>query len=168
MTLPQGADPVKFIDAALIDHLKKAAAASPRRRMNFNFHQSMDEGTHRFLNVMLHGSYLCPHRHFTPPKSETFLILEGRLALFLFDDSGNIRDCRLIGPETPVYGVDIGPQVWHSMVVLTEHIVCFETKPGPYDPAVPSEFAPWAPREGDPASSAYMQKLSDYAARLYP
>lgn len=168
MALPQITDPVKYIDAGLISHLKEAAARSPRRRMNYNFHQTMDECTHRFLNIMLHGSYLCPHRHSTPPKTETFLILEGRLALFLFDDKGNIRDCRLIGPETAVYGIDIGPQVWHSMVVLTDHIVCFETKPGPYDPTTPSEFAPWAPREGEPGCNDYMQKLTDYAARLYP
>src|SRR5689334_18297718 len=107
MALPQAKDPVRFIDAELIEHLKAAAAQSPRKRMNFNFHQSNTDGTHRFLNVMLRGSYLCPHRHSTPPKSETFLILEGRLALFTFDDDGNILESRLIGPEASAYGIDI-------------------------------------------------------------
>jgi cupin fold WbuC family metalloprotein len=56
--------------------------------MNYNFHQSAEENPHRFLNVLLKGTYVRPHRHLTPPKAESFLILEGVIEVFLFDDAG--------------------------------------------------------------------------------
>ena len=56
-------------------------------------------------------------------------------------------------------GVDIRPGVWHSMAVLTPHVVCFEVKPGPYSAANDKDFAPWAPREGDPRAGEYLDML---------
>ena len=56
-------------------------------------------------------------------------------------------------------GVDIQPGVWHTMAVLTEHVVCFEVKPGPYSAATDKDFAPWAPREGDQRATAYLEWL---------
>jgi cupin fold WbuC family metalloprotein len=85
---------VKLIDRDLFRHLLAAAWRSPRRRVNHNFHASLQDNPHRFLNVMLRGSYFTPHRHQSPPKSETFLVLEGRLAFVMFDDEGRIRQRR--------------------------------------------------------------------------
>jgi hypothetical protein len=42
---------------------------------------------------------------------------------------------------------------------LTEHVVCYEVKPGPYSAASDKDFAPWAPREGDPTAKAYLEML---------
>jgi hypothetical protein len=45
------------------------------------------------------------------------------------------------------------------MAVLTPHVVCFEVKPGPYSAANDKDFAPWAPREGDPRAGVYLDRL---------
>ena len=63
-------------------------------------------------------------------------------------------------------GVDIQPGVWHTIAVLSDHVVCFEVKPGPYSVATDKDFAPWAPREGDPRAGAYLDMLVFTAADL--
>ena len=74
--------PLQVIDAALFLPLIERARKSPRLRINHNFHSSLEDNPHRFLNVMIQGTYIAPHRHRNPPKSESFLVLEGELAFF--------------------------------------------------------------------------------------
>lgn len=151
--------PVQLITTDLFARVLEEARHSPRRRKNFNFHPSLDDNPHRFLNVMLRGTYIAPHRHLDPPKSESFLVLEGRIAFFLFDDAGNPEHRFVLGASGPALGIDIPPGVWHTLAVLSPHAVCFEVKPGPYSPASDKEFAPWSPREGDPGAAAYLEAL---------
>jgi cupin fold WbuC family metalloprotein len=148
---------IQVLDSALFSELVERAERSPRRRTNHNFHRTMEENPHRFLNVMLRGTYVTPHRHLDPPKSESFLVLSGEMAFFAFDDNGSIIRQVLLGRD-PV-GVDIQPGVWHTLVVLSEQAVCFEVKPGPYSAANDKDFAPWAPRESDPGAAVYLAAL---------
>jgi cupin fold WbuC family metalloprotein len=117
----------------------------------------MEDNPHRFLNVMMRGTYITPHRHHNPPKSESFLVVEGEVAFFTFSDAGQITGTHVLGRDA--IGVDIQPGIWHTMAVLTPHAICFEVKPGPYSAANDKDFAPWAPREGDPAAGAYLECL---------
>ncbi len=41
-----------IIDKKLLDQVSAQAKASPRLRMNYNFHQSLDDKCHRFLNAV--------------------------------------------------------------------------------------------------------------------
>lgn len=43
---------MKIIDDNLINGVVEQAKQSPRLRMNYNFHQSLDEKCHRFLNCL--------------------------------------------------------------------------------------------------------------------
>jgi cupin fold WbuC family metalloprotein len=156
--------PVQVIDAALFRALIERAGESPRLLTNHNFHTSKEDNPHRFLNVMVRGTYIAPHRHRDPPKSESFLVLEGELAFFTFDDGGQITGTVILGRDA--VGVDIQPGVWHTIAVLSDHVVCFEVKPGPYSVATDKDFAPWAPREGDPRAGAYLDMLVFTAADL--
>lgn len=47
---------MKIIDDSLLDEVSVKAKASPRLRMNYNFHQSLDELCHRFLNALESGT----------------------------------------------------------------------------------------------------------------
>jgi cupin fold WbuC family metalloprotein len=154
---------VQLLDCQLFERLIERAQQSPRLRTNHNFHASMAENPHRFLNVMVRGTYVTPHRHTDPPKSESFLALRGEIAFFLFDDDGNVTRTEILGRDT--IGIDIAPGVWHSLAVLTPEAVCYEVKPGPYSAANDKDFAPWAPREGDPAAGQYLEKLVAHASR---
>jgi cupin fold WbuC family metalloprotein len=153
---------VKLISSGLFEPLAGRAAASPRRRINHNFHESAGDNPHRFLNVLLRGTYIQPHRHTTPPKAETFLVLEGEAEVILFDDHGAVTARHPLGVETPggrVWGIDLPPGVWHTVLPRTDRAVCFEVKPGPWEPASDKEFAPWAPAEGSPDAAEYCRKL---------
>ncbi len=148
---------IQLLDTALFDSLIERAGQSPRLRTNHNFHASLDEGLHRFLNVMLRGTYVTPHRHVDPPKPEAFVVLQGELVFFTFDDDGRIATRHRLGRD-PV-GIDVQAGVWHSMAVLSEHAVCYEVKPGPYAAVTDKTFASWAPSEGDPRASEYLEWL---------
>lgn len=156
--MPAGVTP---IDAQLITTVLEEARNSPRRRMNYNFHRTPAENPNRFLNAMLEGTYIAPHRHLTVPKPELFLVLEGRVCLFTFGDGGDVEGCFEIGPGLAGgrIGIDVAPGVWHTLAVLSPHAVLLEVKPGFYDPATDKQFAPWAPREGEPGAAAYLKEL---------
>ncbi len=155
-------DGIQLVTERLIQSVLEEARRSPRRRMNHNFHATMADNPHRFLNVMLSGTYIAPHRHLNPPKSESFLVLKGQIAFFLFDDAGRVQEWRVLGRgprEGDGLGIDVAPGLWHTLVVLAEHAICYEVKPGPYSPADDKEFAPWAPREGEPGAEEYLARL---------
>jgi len=152
------ASAVQLIDGALLDETLARARTSPRGRINHNFHGDLTERTHRFLNAWTRGSYAAPHRHLAAPKPESFVVLRGELALFTFDDAGSITRTYVLG-RNGLIGIDLAPGIWHTVTAVTETAVCFEVKAGPYDPLTDKEFAPWAPREGDPAAQAYLESL---------
>lgn len=149
---------VQLIDDALIEATLARARSSPRLRANHNLHSSHLEGFHRFLNAYLRGTYAAPHRHIAVPKPETFVVLRGTLACFIFDDAGGIAQSVVLG-KGGLHGVDISPGVWHTVLPLSSEAVCLESKLGPWDAKTDKEFATWAPLEGDPAASEYAERL---------
>jgi cupin fold WbuC family metalloprotein len=155
---------VKLISESLFNTVTALAEASPRRRMNYNFHSGPADNPHRFLNILMLGTYIRPHRHFAPPKSECFLVLEGMADVILFDDRGAITARHQLGAESPegrLWGIDISPGVWHTILARTTRVVCFEVKPGPWVATNDKEFADWAPAENDPGAAAYCKALLD-------
>jgi cupin fold WbuC family metalloprotein len=148
---------VQLLNSQLFESLIERARQSPRLRTNHNFHSTMEENPHRFLNVMVRGTYIAPHRHTTPPKPEAFVVLSGAIAFFTFDDTGEITGTYVLDGEQP--GIDVPAGVWHTLAVLSPEAVCYEVKPGPYTPATDKDFAPWAPREGEPGTAAYLERL---------
>ncbi|MEJ2698550.1 MAG: WbuC family cupin fold metalloprotein [Desulfuromonadales bacterium] len=150
---------MKIINNELLDKLTGEAAESSRKRKNFNFHSDYADPCQRLLNAVEPGSYIRPHRHLSPPKPETFLIVRGKMALFLFDDEGDIERCVLLSAAEGAIGIDIPSGVWHSLVSLESGSVFFETKPGPYEPLPDQDLAPWAPLEGSPGAEEYLKGL---------
>jgi cupin fold WbuC family metalloprotein len=119
----------------------------------------MEDNPHRFLNVLLRGTYIRPHRHLDPPKPEAFLILEGEAGLLLFDDSGRVLESVRLGGGGAV-GIDLEAGAWHTIVALSDRVVCYEVKPGPYVQTSDKDFAPWAPVEGEAAVGPYLESLA--------
>lgn len=118
------------IDKALLDEVSLMAKDSPRLRMNFNFHQSLDEKCHRFLNAVEPGTEVPIHRH--PTKDETFVLLKGRVRVTTHNDDGSIIDDVILCPEEGMYGVNITKGVWHKLESLESGSVVFECKEGPF------------------------------------
>ncbi len=150
---------VQLITTDLFGELESRAAASPRRRMNHNFHDGPGDNPHRMLNVLLRGTYVRPHRHVTPPKSEAFLPLTGRVGIVCFDDGGGVSAFYELDSAGPVRGIDLEPGVWHTVVALSDVSVCYEVKPGPWEAASDKDFAAWAPGEGEPGVAAFLDRM---------
>ena len=70
---------MKIINEQLLDETQAKALQSPRLRMNYNFHERLDDPINRLLNAMEPGTYLRPHRHLNPAKDEIFLLLRGKV-----------------------------------------------------------------------------------------
>src|SRR5690349_1256464 len=156
MTRPETAAGIQLISSELFEAVAARAEQSPRRRMNHNLHSGPEDNPHRFLNVLLRGTYTRPHRHANPAKAETFLVLEGEADVIVFDDRGEVAARHRLGSEGAegrLWGADLAPGVWHTVLPRSARAVCFEVKPGPWDPANDKEFAPWAPEEGDRAAA---------------
>jgi len=149
---------IQILDQALLDEVTERARASARLRTNHNFHRSAEENPHRFLNAMVEGTYCQPHRHSVPPKSESFLVLRGRVAVFVFDDTGKVLETHVLSTNGTL-AVDIPPGVWHTIAAISPTAVCYEVKPGPWDPKADKGFAPWAPAEGDPRAQIFLESL---------
>ena len=120
------------IDENLLDEVSEQAKASPRRRMNYNFHQSLDELCHRMLNAVEPGTEVPIHRH--PTKDESFVILRGKVRSTTYNDDGTIFESVVLCAEDGVYGVNIPKGVWHKLESLEEDSVIFECKEGPFVP----------------------------------
>lgn len=134
-----------------LQRVSSEAASSPRRRKNRNLH-AMEDPVHRLFNAIEPGSYIRPHRHLHPPKTETMVVLCGRLGFLSFHDDGTVAERFVLEAAGEEFGVDVPPGVWHTFVSLAPGSVVFEAKPGPYVPPGAGDAAPWAPPEGDPAA----------------
>ena len=123
---------MKIIDKDLLDQVSIQAKDSPRLRMNYNFHQSLDEKCHRFLNAVEPDTEVPIHRH--PTKDETFVLLRGRVRVTTHNDDGSIIEDIILCPEEGMYGVNIPKGVWHKVESLAPDSVIFEVKEGPFVP----------------------------------
>ena len=121
---------MKIIDSTLLDEVSAQAKASPRLRMNYNFHLSLEEKCHRFLNAVEPGTVVPIHKH--PTKDESFVILRGKVRVTTHNDDGSVEEEVVLSQESGSYGVDIPKNVWHRLESLESGSVIFECKEGPF------------------------------------
>ena len=127
------------INDNLLAALHLQAAASERKRMNYDLRTTAEDGSQRMLNALEVGTKVPIHRHLE--ASETMICLQGCLDVVFYDlrpneDCGGpfMGDCGTVlseGMQTNVferhrirlcpqegkYGVLIPPGIWHSVKV---------------------------------------------------
>lgn len=123
---------MKLIDKQLLDDVSRQAQKADRLRMNYNFHQSLEDKCHRFLNAVEPGTKVEIHRH--PTKDESFVLLRGKVRVNTYNDDGTVIESVVLCPEEGLYGVDIPKNVWHNVECLESGSVFFECKEGPFEP----------------------------------
>ena len=121
-----------IIDKDFLNEVSEQAKTSPRLRMNYNFHQSLEDKCHRFLNAVEPGTQVEIHRH--PTKAESFVLLRGRVRVNTYNDDGTVIESVVLCPEDGLYGVNIPKNVWHNVESLESGSVFFECKEGPFVP----------------------------------
>lgn len=140
----------------------------PRLRAQHEFHASFQDPIQRFLNAIEPGSYVRPHRHLEDGRWEWFQTLIGAAGVLIFDDKGKVLERVEITAKGPLYGVEILPGCWHTLVSLASGTVLFEIKPGPYVPLTDKDFAQWAPPEGDERCRQFASWFGTAAVAEFP
>lgn len=143
----------------LINEISDRAKVAARKRCNYNFHESYSDPIQRFLNAVEPDSYLRPHKHESPDKTEIFLILKGRVLIIEFDDNGRITDHFILDSQKGNIGVEIPAKTWHSFIALDEGSVLYEIKAGPFIEGAEKVFVEWAPEEGTKAAREFNEKI---------
>lgn len=133
---------VEQLNAEAVRNLKAEALSSPLRRARVLLHESLDERVHQMLIVLHRTSSIPVHRH-PMQKAESYLVLEGTLAVRYFDDSGRIASTVDYVP----FGQGSGPflgrhsrSTWHQPYAKSTWAVYLETYEGPFNKEVDVEI----------------------------
>jgi cupin fold WbuC family metalloprotein len=151
------------VTAADLVEIRDRGTRGPRKRARLCAHLNPTDPLHEMLICLAHGTYIRPHRH--PLKSESFHVIEGELDVVLFDDDGDLREVICMGPYASgkAFFYRLAEPRFHTVLVNTPHVLFHETTNGPFDPT-DTEFAPWAPAEGDPESAEFIARVRTAAA----
>jgi hypothetical protein len=58
---------------------------------------------------MARGTHIAPYRHLDPLEAESFLLLQGEIASFMFDDAVTVASAYILRDAT--IGIDIDPDI---------------------------------------------------------
>ena len=148
---------MKVFDQQMLDELVQKAQASPRRRANLNVHADLHEPVQRLFIAIEPQSYVQPHRHPEAEKWEFFWLVRGRIAALFFDESGEVKRRVELDLAGPVFGFEVPPNTWHTVIALEPGSIFMEVKQGPYTQLSDKDFAAWAPKEGEAGCEAAWQ-----------
>ena len=143
------------IDENFMDDLLREAKNNPRKRSHRTIHTDLNEPVQRLCIGVAKGTYVRPHYHASNNKWELLLVLKGTLGLVTFEYDGRIKE-RLTLSVGNMCGIEMDPETWHTIYPITDESVILEIKQGPYIPTEESDFASWAPEEGDQTVSNFL------------
>lgn len=147
---------MKRLNTTRLADLSTEAATTPRRRKNLNLHDGPDAAVHRFCNAIEPDSYIRPHRHPEAQKWELLIALTGTLSVLVFDAAGRVLEREQLSANGPNHVLELPPGTWHTLVAEQTGSVVFEVKKGPYRPTDDKDFAAWAPGEGEPHCTQFL------------
>lgn len=127
-----------IIDDNLLDKVTAEAKGSPRLRMNYNLHDSLDAKAQRLLNALEPGTVLPIHRH--QHTAESYFLIRGRVTVLFYNVDWVLTERFDLNPLVGNYGVQIPAGQWHTLEVLESGSVIFEVKDGPYMPSAPEDM----------------------------
>ena len=131
------------------------ANSSVRKRNTLVLHKSGDY-LNKVYNFMLKDSYMHPHLHPGKEKIEKIEIVEGKIAIFFFNDNGDIKNIDKLSEGQSVF---VPSFTWHTYIMLTDKVITYEKMNGIYDPKTWKELANWAPEENSEDSTVYLNNL---------
>ena len=121
------------ITQAILDDLTAKAKASPRRRMNLDLRNGIDDQSQRMLNAIEPDSVVPIHRH--QKSSETVVCLRGRVVEEYYDElERTCTEAIELSPNGPVVALNIPAGQWHTLRSLESGSVILEMKDGKFEP----------------------------------
>jgi cupin fold WbuC family metalloprotein len=146
-------DEFQIVSRSTLAEMAREAVRSERKRVHLLLHDGHGDQVQRLIIVTQPGTYVRPHCH--PEQWEMLVLLQGSGELLKFDANGNIASRSEMSASAPVAQIPTG--VWHGFWALELGTAILEVKPGPYRP---SQFAEWAPAEGDARVAEYLRQLA--------
>lgn len=134
------------VDQKLIQDLKKNAARLGDKDLRLCLHDKPEAPFHEMINLQHKHKYHPPHTH--PANSESYHVLEGTLAVFIFNDDGGVTDSILLSPEG-IFLYRVPPVAFHFMMPVSDIAIYKESKLGPFNRDRDTISAPWAPSGSD-------------------
>lgn len=121
-----------IINKELLDTISSQAKESPRLRMNYNLHDTLESKVQRLFNAMEPGTVIPVQRH--KNTAETLMLVRGKMKVELYDCNKKVIESIILSHESGHYGVHIPVGAWHRVEILESDTVMFEVKEGPYTP----------------------------------
>ena len=121
------------ITKSILDDLTAKAKASPRRRMNMDLRNGIDDQSQRMLNAVEPNSVIPIHRH--QKSSETVVCLRGRVVEEYYDELERIcTETIELSPNGQTVALSIPAGQWHTIRSLESGSVIMEVKDGKFEP----------------------------------
>jgi cupin fold WbuC family metalloprotein len=121
------------ITQAILDDLTAKAKASPRRRMNMDLRNGIDDQSQRMLNAIEPDSVVPIHRH--QKTSETVVCLRGRVVEEYYDElERTCIEAIELTPNGQTVALNIPAGQWHKLRSLESGSVILEMKDGKFEP----------------------------------
>ena len=120
-----------------------------RNRKRYCMHDGLHDRVHEMFIVHSKNTYIRPHAHIE--KSESILILKGKLKYMIFDSSGKIKDTFIMSEysnKKSIFYNRIKKNTFHSFIILSKYIIFLEVTSGPFKKSN-TKFANWSPNEHD-------------------
>ena len=128
---------MKLLDKELLDTITVQAQESPRLRMNYNLHDSLEAKAQRLFNALEPGTVLPIHRH--RHTAETYILVRGKMKVEYYNQNKELTDTEILDPAEGKYGLHVPAGQWHTVIPLESGTMVFEVKDGPYMPFQPED-----------------------------
>lgn len=128
---------MKILDKELLDTITAQAQESPRLRMNYNLHDSLEAKAQRLFNALEPGTVLPIHRH--RHTAETYILVRGKMKVEYYNDNKELTDTEILDPNEGKFGLHVPAGQWHTVIPLESGTMVFEVKDGPYMPFQPED-----------------------------
>lgn len=128
------------IDKEYIEYLKSIAQNNSTKKCKMCLHNDTMKHVHEMLNVFPEGAYVRPHSH--PLKTETQIIIEGKMLMVIFDNHGGIVD-EFVMENSGIFMFRLEKGMIHTNIPLSD-VVVYEVTDGPFIGKDDSVFPEWA------------------------
>ncbi len=144
------------INDHVIRELKEKAKESISGRYRLCLQHSPQDKLHEMYIVRSRGDYGRPDKHLYTTESHT--IVDGAMLVLLFEEDGQIKEIFELSKKSyHTYRIDTN--TYHMQIPLTEQVVYYEVKLGPFTEKS-NIFPAWAPEPQD------VQKVAEFMKKL--
>jgi cupin fold WbuC family metalloprotein len=109
-------------------------------------HESETDKVQEMLNIS--GKYIYVRPHYHPVKTETKVIIKGKMLVIIYDMEGNVKEHYIMSNENSedIKIIRFNPNVPHTNIPLTD-TAFLEFAPGPFDKESDSVFLDCFPED---------------------